>query len=201
MAQRLNNLFEKPRERIWNLFCHHLEGSSVGAFLVVSSCALSDEAQTALLNSSKALGYGTSNTTFFTLHPEGTPHPEPPANARSAEYPPAKGASTPAQASHSDADTTADTATNTNNAKPSTKPLLTPPEIFRVIESLDPLCIVITDDAAAKEVAGAFHVQLEIERFTTLLGHYCCCFSDFERMLSLEKTKQQAWALLKTLKH
>ena len=76
---------------------------------------------------------------------------------------------------------------------------LEPQEIFRIVESLDPLFVVITDHEAIEEVARAFRARLEIETPTTLLGHYCCCFNDFERMLDLEKTKQLAWSLLKTL--
>lgn len=146
-----SNLFEGPRRAIWNSSCRHLEGSHVGAFVIISSHPLKTQAQTALLNASKALGYGVVNTTVLTLHP-----------------------------------------TSSNDA-------LTPQEIFRVIESLDPLCVVIADIGAIEDVARAFHARLEIEVPTTLLGHYCCCFNDFEHMLSHETTKQQAWALLKTL--
>ena len=58
---------------------------------------------------------------------------------------------------------------------------------------------MVTDHEAIEEVARAFRARLEIETPTTLSGHYCCCFNDFERMLDLEKTKQLAWSLLKTL--
>ena len=146
MAQNIPiNLFEVPRQNIWNSFSNHLEGSHIGAFLIVSSS----------LNSSKALGYGTINTTFLTLK------------------------------NSDDSDT--------HTAK------LEHQEIFRIVESLDPLCVVVTDHGAIEEVARAFRARLEIETPTTLLGHYCCCFNDFERMLDLEKTKQLAWSLLKTL--
>ena len=74
---------------------------------------------------------------------------------------------------------------------------LAPQEIFRIIESLDPLCIVIADHQAIEDVARAFRARLEIEVPTTLLGHYCCCFEDFKAMLSRDKTKQKAWSLLK----
>ena len=156
MAQNIPmNLFEVPRQNIWNSFSNHLEGSHIGAFLIVSSSLLSEEAKTALLNSSKALGYGTINTTFLTLK-----------NSDDSDMHTAK---------------------------------LEHQEIFRIVESLDPLCVVVTDHGAIEEVARAFRARLEIETPTTLLGHYCCCFNDFERMLDLEKTKQLAWSLLKTL--
>ncbi len=181
MAQRPNNLFETSRERVWNAFHDYLEGSTIGAFVIVSSHALSTKAKAALLNSSKALGYDTLNTTLFTLHPE------PQAAIHGTTPSSIKAKDDPEQTTHINANS----ATST----------LEPQEIFRIIESLDPLCIVVTDAAATKEITNAFHARLEPETSTTLLGHYCCCFSDFERMLSLETTKQQAWALLKTLKH
>ena len=121
MAQNIPiNLFEVPRQNIWNSFSNHLEGSHIGAFLIVSSSLLSEEAKTALLNSSKALGYGTINTTFLTLK------------------------------NSDDSDT--------HTAK------LEHQEIFRIVESLDPLCVVVTDHGAIEEVARAFRARLEMKR-------------------------------------
>lgn len=168
-----SNIFESPRLAIWNTYSNYLSGSTNGAFIVVSTNELNEQAHQALTNSARALGYGTKGTTFFTLSPVNSiKHPETPYD--SINQP------------------------DTERFEKSVNHL-SGKEIFRIIESLDPLCIVITDHKTIETIARAFSARLEIEVPTTLLGHNCCCFEDFERMLTQEKTKQRAWALFKTL--
>lgn len=168
-----SNVFETPRLAVWNAHSNHLNGSTNGAFIVVSSNELNEQAKQALINSARTLGYGMKGVTFFTLSPiSSIKHPETPYDS----------------INQPDTERFEKIANHLSNR-----------EIFRVIESLDPLCIVIADHKAIETTARAFSARLEIEVPTTLLGHNCCCFEDFERMLTQEKTKQRAWALLKTL--
>lgn len=75
----------------------------------------------------------------------------------------------------------------------------TPNDLLRIVEAIDPLCVVITDLVAAKTASAAFNVPLALETREFLLGRGCCCFESFESMLESEEGKQKAWACLKTL--
>lgn len=72
-------------------------------------------------------------------------------------------------------------------------------DLLRIVEAIDPLCVVITDLVAAKTASAAFNVPLALETREFLLGRGCCCFESFESMLESEEGKQKAWACLKTL--
>ena len=207
------NLYEASRQNVWDSFSEHLSGSPVGAFLIVSSAPLAEVAQTALLNSSATLGYGASNTAFLTLCPDQAGENKDESKGEGESEDKSKGKFDNADPVYSGSHTSEEfgekVATKTNNQASTEsgegsgaesaegKQPLAPQEIFRIIESLDPLCIVIADHQAIEDVARAFRARLEIEVPTTLLGHYCCCFEDFEAMLSRDKTKQKAWSLLK----
>jgi hypothetical protein len=199
------NLYEASRQNVWDSFSEHLSGSPVGAFLIVSSAPLAEVAQTALLNSSATLGYGASNTAFLTLWPDQAGESEGEGEGKGKF----DNADPVCSGSHTSEEPGEKVVTKTNNQASTesgegsgaesaeSKQPLAPQEIFRIIESLDPLCIVIADHQAIEDVARAFRARLEIEVPTTLLGHYCCCFEDFKAMLSRDKTKQKAWSLLK----
>ena len=175
--------------------------------MIVSSAPLAEVAQTALLNSSATLGYGASNTAFLTLFPDQARENK--GEGESKDKGKFTNADPVCSGSHTSEEPGEKVATKTNNQASTEsgegsdaesaegKQPLAPQEIFRIIESLDPLCIVIADHQAIEDVARAFRARLEIEVPTTLLGHYCCCFEDFEAMLSRDKTKQKAWSLLK----
>lgn len=181
------NLFEVSRQTIWNRYAKHLSGSSVGAFLIVSSEPLTQPAAQALSSTSAVLAYGRANTTFFTLNSTNDAAITT-INARTADNVP----------NANNADTASiDQGSATANA--TSTPPLSEKDIFRVIESLDPLCLVITDLAAAEQVAKAYRTRIELETPGTILGHPYCCFADFSSMLKNEKFKKKAWSLLKTL--
>lgn len=69
--------------------------------------------------------------------------------------------------------------------------------LFTLVESVDPLCVVVLDQASATHLSRAYNKPIKLECVESLLGRPCCCFVDFARMLQIDQRKQQAWALLK----
>lgn len=76
---------------------------------------------------------------------------------------------------------------------------LTTPQLFELIEGLDPLAMVVCDLNAQQVLEQAYRTSLPNNDCARLLGKPCCCFANFDAMLGSEQTKQQAWAILKLL--
>lgn len=76
---------------------------------------------------------------------------------------------------------------------------LAAPALFQLIETVDPLCLVVLDERAAEQLSRAYNQPIKLEVCDLLLGRPCCCFIHFERMLQTDDQKQRAWALLKEL--
>ena len=68
-----------------------------------------------------------------------------------------------------------------------------------LIESVDPLCVVVLDQRTAEKLSRAYNQPFKLESCDTVLGRPCCCFVDFARMLETDSRKQRAWALLKEM--
>lgn len=74
-----------------------------------------------------------------------------------------------------------------------------PSELFRAIEALDPLCVVVTDLHSVQAASRGYNTPLALEADAQLLGRACRCFEDFPALLADDAGKRRAWAALKTL--
>ena len=77
---------------------------------------------------------------------------------------------------------------------------LTPADTFKVIEGLDPMAVVIADDAAAALLSQAYRSEVRPDTHGRLFGRSYVAFTSFEADLAEERSKQHDWALLKTLR-
>lgn len=73
------------------------------------------------------------------------------------------------------------------------------PELATLIESVDPICLVVLDQRSAEKLSRAYNQPVKLESNDSILGRPCCCFVDFERMLGTDERKQRAWVLLKEM--
>lgn len=71
--------------------------------------------------------------------------------------------------------------------------------LMHLIESIDPLCVVVLDQKAAELLSRAYNQPIKLATCDFLLGRPCACFVDFNRMLEADDRKQQAWALMKEM--
>lgn len=78
-------------------------------------------------------------------------------------------------------------------------PLLSGKELFALLEGLDPLFIIITDDEAVRRVANAYRTDIPLDKRSRFFGREVRAFSAFESMLSDDASKQIAWKLLRSL--
>lgn len=72
-------------------------------------------------------------------------------------------------------------------------------QLFRIIEGLDPLCMVVADKASSKAVAEAYRLDQVPHGVTRVLGRDAVFFDDFDSLLESSESKQRAWKLLKAL--
>lgn len=72
-------------------------------------------------------------------------------------------------------------------------------DLMRLIETVDPLCLVVLDQRSAELLSRAYNQPIKLEACDSVLGRPCCAFVDFERMLQTDARKQQAWTLLKEM--
>lgn len=79
----------------------------------------------------------------------------------------------------------------------STNASLEPADLMQLIESVDPLCLVVLDQRAAELLSRAYNQPVKLETCDSVLGRPCCAFVDFGRMLQTDERKQRAWALFK----
>lgn len=73
------------------------------------------------------------------------------------------------------------------------------PSLLHLIEAIDPLCLVVTEQASARILSLAYNQPIKLDCCDGVLGRSCCAFVDFERMLQTDDRKQRAWALLKEM--
>lgn len=72
-------------------------------------------------------------------------------------------------------------------------------ELNSLVEGIDPLAIVATDDAAASLLAQAFDSPLQHDAANRARCRTVVAFSDFAALLADSDSKQRAWHLLKKL--
>lgn len=73
------------------------------------------------------------------------------------------------------------------------------PEVFSIIEGLDPLCLVVADEASARLLSQAYRCPIAPDAYMRLLGRPSAVFKSFESMLADAAEKQRAWAVLKRI--
>lgn len=71
--------------------------------------------------------------------------------------------------------------------------------LLGLIEGLDPLFLVVTDEDAVRACSAAYHRDIPFDKRARVLGREVRAFSSFEGMLKDSPGKQKAWGLLKTL--
>lgn len=76
---------------------------------------------------------------------------------------------------------------------------LEPADLFTLVETVDPLCVVILDQRAGEALSRAYNQPIKLEHIDSLLARPTVCFVDFTRTLQSDERKLQAWALLKEL--
>ena len=72
-------------------------------------------------------------------------------------------------------------------------------DLFTLVEGIDPLAIVATDDAAAARLARAYRQNIPVDEACRIFCRNGVAFRDLEGMLETSEGKQRAWALLKKL--
>lgn len=73
--------------------------------------------------------------------------------------------------------------------------------LFLLVEGLDPLCLIATDQAAAHALGRALRCDVPLGKPSRAFGRSAVAFCDFDEMLDDGQDKQIAWALLKKLPH
>ena len=73
------------------------------------------------------------------------------------------------------------------------------PETMNIIEGLDPLMLIATDEQSTETLQAAYHRPIALDTPSRLLGRPLAAFRDFSAMIEQEKTKQSAWSSLKQL--
>ena len=79
--------------------------------------------------------------------------------------------------------------------------LLSSESLMRVVEGLDPLCIVLADQQAAALFAEAYCIILPAQASFRTFGREIRLLPQLEEMMATPAGKQLAWAALKTLPH
>ncbi|MBQ9022056.1 MAG: hypothetical protein IJ113_08645 [Eggerthellaceae bacterium] len=72
-------------------------------------------------------------------------------------------------------------------------------DIYKIIEGLDPVCLVLLGSEVQAKVADAYNCDVPTQGRFRLFGREACAFSDLDAMLEKESSKQAAWGLLRSL--
>lgn len=182
-----SNMYAAAADSVWRTFGAHLSGNEMGLWCIVSEKPLGETARKALSNSAAALGFGETACTFVTLQPMKS------ATATSAnENVGIDARSNEGPSGNANADSSRRRNACENAA-------LEARSLFRIVEGIDPLCVVATDAAATSILSSAYRQQVPLEAHCRLLGRDAIAFELFEDMMREPASKQKAWALLKKL--
>lgn len=182
-----SNMYAAAADSVWRAFEAHLSGNEMGLWCIVSEKPLGEAARKALSNSAAALGFGETACTFVILQPMES------ATTTSAN----ESASMSARANaNPNGDANAETGRNGNTRE---NAALDAKSLFRIVEGIDPLCVVATDAVATSALSSAYRQQVPPDAHCRLLGRDAVTFYLFEDMLKESGSKQKAWALLKKL--
>lgn len=197
-----SNMYAAAANFVWQSFETHLSGNEMGLWCIVSKKPLNETARKALSSSAKALGFGEAACTFVTLQPaekatEAQACAGADADANSATISTniafASNASVAASLPAGISADTDDASVSDPNAE------IDAGNLFRIVEGIDPLCVVATDTAAINVLSSAYRQNVPPDAHCRLFGRDMVAFSLFEGMLEEAGSKQKAWALLKKL--
>ncbi|WP_204217343.1 hypothetical protein [Gordonibacter sp. An230] len=71
--------------------------------------------------------------------------------------------------------------------------------LFLLLEGIDPLCLIATDETAARALGKTYRCHVEPMMASRAFGRTVVAFRNFDTMLDDAQSKQTAWALLKKL--
>lgn len=74
-------------------------------------------------------------------------------------------------------------------------------DAFTILEGIDPLCVVVADEASAQTIAEAYGQAVPFNTLFRLFGRDAVSFRSFEALLTSAENKQKAWAVLKLFLH
>ena len=189
-------MYSTASDKIWETCGKRLSGCHAGLWCVVSGRKLGDAAQEALEKSAAALGYGEKTCTFVTVQGDletngltdrsnnGTTYGETDRHDKTDEHGGKNGSKAHSETGECDPE-------NNNSAGY---------DMFTIVESIDPLCIVAADVAGAKALSDAYRQNIPLDASCRLFGRNAVAFHSFESLLDTAEKKQGAWALLKRLK-
>ena len=80
-----------------------------------------------------------------------------------------------------------------------TAPTLDAQALFLLIEALDPLFVIASDETSSYALGAAYRCKVASNTSLRLFGRPSVFFKDFEQLLASRDGKQAAWRLLKTL--
>lgn len=180
-------------EETWELFAPYLAGDPSGLALAISDTPLDEPTRTAVVKSAAAFGYGKDACTFVTLNPTVNPAQSKPETVAASNSQGGLGADTPQKA---EAEGGADASATDADDVPR---LSDPQALFLLIEGLDPLFLVVCDDAAAHQLEAAYGAELARDAANRLFGRDAVVFRNLSALMGTPRDKQRAWALLKSL--
>ncbi len=71
-------------------------------------------------------------------------------------------------------------------------------DLRTLVEGIDPLCLIATDEAAVNLLGEAYRMALPFHVEFSLMGRHTITFRSFESLLETESGKQKAWKLFKS---
>lgn len=72
--------------------------------------------------------------------------------------------------------------------------------LFMLIEGIDPLVVVATDEAATELLTRTYRTTYPTDAAVRAFGRNAVVFADLQSLIATDAGKQQAWHLLKTLR-
>lgn len=72
-------------------------------------------------------------------------------------------------------------------------------DVFDIVEGMDPLLLVATDEAAASSCADALRTPFPLERQARVSGREARAFRNLNAMFGTERDRQLVWHLLKSM--
>ena len=163
--------YEASSKEIFTLFSDYLEGDDSRPALALSERTMQPVARNALEKSLEAFGYGPDACTFATLRAGSASLPAG-EDVPALESSPEEGSDIPL-----DADA-----------------------LFWLVEGLDPLHVIATDNASIAALSRAYRTPYQIDSPIRVFGRPSAAFANLDELLETPEGKQRAWKVLKSLK-
>lgn len=184
-----SNTYSHAAEAALARFAAFVHGEAEALACVVGSTPPSAAVEAALSASFERLGYGANACAWISLAPLSDTETLGAADATGATS--MEGA-TSAPRPNADPNHGGDHHKDPAAALPDA-------DLYLLIESLDPLCLVATDTSAAAALSRIYRATLTAGTPARLLGRPTLTFTDFATLISTPAGKQKAWSALKKL--